>query len=157
MHAVSHRHPCGVWIEHLQTLCDIGHADAHAIWMSGGFRRIHADAVIFHFDHQLLFFHPTADDDAAALDLGRQPVLDRVLDQRLQDHAGDVCLERLGIKLLADPELLAEADDFDVEIIVDELHFFAQLHKGLLLIQEPPQNASKFEYDGPRRVRAYAH
>src|SRR5207253_1704770 len=97
--------------------------------------------------------HPTADHDAAALDLGRQPVLDRVLDQRLQDHAGDVCLERLGIKLLGYPQFLAEADYFDVEIIVDELDLFAQLHKGLLLIQEPPQNTCKLQDHSAGGVR----
>ena len=84
-------------------------------------------------------------------------MLDGILNQRLQDHAGHVGFERLSIELLGHTQLLAEADHFDVEIVVDELNFFAQLHEGLLLVQKPAKDAGKLEDHGARGIGTHPH
>ena len=80
-----------------------------------------------------------ADDDAAAAHLPRKPVLDRVLDERLQDHAGHDDVEGVGADLLLDLELRPEADDLDVEILVDRLELLAQRHEVIAAAQQPAQ------------------
>jgi len=88
--------------------------------------RPHAHAVIFHFNHQPRFDQAAAQRNAAAFDLGSKSVLDAVFDQRLEQHAGNHGFERRRIQILDDLELLAsKAYDFNVQIIVDELHFLA--------------------------------
>ena len=68
-------------------------------------------------------------------------MLDRVFNHGLQQHAGDKGVERLFVDLLEDLQLVAaEADHFDIEVIVDEFEFFAQRHKCLVLAQQPPQD-----------------
>src|SRR5262245_18563428 len=49
----------------------------------------HAEAVVVNFDDHLTVAQRRRDGDLSLADLARQPVLDRVLDERLQDHAGD--------------------------------------------------------------------
>ena len=48
----------------------------------------------FNFDDQVRIGEPAAQVDAAAVDLRRQAVLDGVLHQRLQQHAGDHGIQR---------------------------------------------------------------
>ena len=51
-------------------------------------------------------------------------MLDGILHNRLQHHAGNNHVQSLWIEIFDDPQLLcAESRDFDIEIVVDELHF----------------------------------
>ncbi len=57
-------------------------------------------------------------------------MLDRVLHQRLQQHAGHHHVERCRIEFLHHPQFVRpEAHHLNVEIVVDEFHFFAQRHE----------------------------
>ena len=77
--------------------------------------------VVFDFDHDALVLAPAADDDGADADLAGEAVLDRVLDQRLQDHARHDDVDGVGTDLLAHAQLRSELDDLDVEVLVDRL------------------------------------
>ena len=79
------------------------------------------------------------DGDAAAADLARQAVLDRVLDQRLKDHARHDDVEGVGADLLVDLQLRAEPDHLDVEVLVDRLELLAQRHEMVGAAHQPAQ------------------
>ena len=122
---------------------DIDHADAGAGRSTCAGSR-HAHAIVFHFDYHAAIGATAANVDAAAIDFVGQAVLDGVFDQRLQNHAGNQMVERGGVKLLHDFQLVAaEARDLDVEIVVEEFEFFAQRHEGVALAQQPPQNVAQ--------------
>src|SRR5207245_221401 len=69
----------------------------------------------------------------------------------------DVGVERFRLQLLDDAELLPEAHNFNVEIVVDELDFVTQLHEGLLLIQQASQDTREFQDHGAGCVGIDAH
>ena len=113
-----------VAVNHLQALGDIHHADARARRTAGS-RNRHADAVVFHLDDDLACGRPAAKEDAAALYFVGQSVLDGVLHQRLQDHAGNQVVERGGVEFLEDLQLLApEAHHLDIQVVIEELDLF---------------------------------
>src|SRR5215469_6666151 len=117
-----------------------------------------SNSVIFDFDDQAGIGNPTAEINAATLDLGRQAVLDRILNQRLQQHARNHDIERGRIKLLHHPQFLpAKADDFDIEIVVDEFEFFPQPSKCLTAIQKAPENGRQFKDHVASSVGIEAH
>ena len=64
-------------------------------------------------------------------------MLDRVLDERLQDHARDDDVERAGADLLVHLELRPEPDDLDVEVLVNRLELFAERHEVIGAAHEP--------------------
>ena len=81
----------------------------------------HADAVVFYFDEEAALVGDfAADGDGAATDAGLEAVLDAVFDERLEKHAGDDDVQGVVGDFFDDFELFAEADDFDVEVIVGE-------------------------------------
>ena len=96
--------------------------------------------------------------DAAAIDFRRQSVLDRVLHQRLQQHAGDHDVERRSFEFLHHAQLVAtEADDFNVEIVVDEFHFFTQRHKSIAAVEQAAQNVGQLDDQFTGRIGIEAH
>src|SRR5208282_2242802 len=154
-------HLRGIAIEHLQTLGNVGHADAAAPKTIGLLKQLrcpHADTVVFHFDHQARFDQPAAQRNAAAFDFGRKPVLDAVLDQRLQQHAGNHDCQRRRVKVLDNLELVpSKAHNFNVEIIVDELHLLAQRNERIRTMQQAAKNGSELQDHVTRRVGIEAH
>src|SRR5476649_670739 len=86
----------------------------------------HPEAVVVHLDDGVAVLEDRRDGDAPLADLPRQPVLDRVLDERLQDHAGDDDVEGVGADVLHDFQLGTEPHDLDVEIFVDRFELLAQ-------------------------------
>jgi len=121
-------------------------------------RRFHAHAVILDLDHQPRLDDATSQRDAAAFDLGRKSVLDAVFDQRLQQHARDHGFEGHRIEILHHLELVpSKAYDFNIQIIVDELHFFAQRDKRIRAVQQAAKNGREFQDHLPRRIGIEAH
>ena len=55
----------------------------------------HAEPIVVHLDDRVAVAQHRPDGNPAAADFARQPVLDRVLDQRLQDHARNDDVERV--------------------------------------------------------------
>ena len=85
-------------------------------------------------------------------------MLDRVFHQRLQQHAGHHHIERCRLQFLHHSQLVAaEAHDFNVEIVVDELEFFVQRDKGVAAVQQSPQNRGQLDDQFARRIRIKAH
>ena len=64
-------------------------------------------------------------------------MLDGILHQGLEQHARDHGVERRGLHFFHHPQLVApEADDFNVEIVVDEFQLFAQRHKSIAAVEQ---------------------
>src|SRR6185436_10170201 len=85
--------------------------------------------------------------DAASLNLRSNAMLDRVFDNRLQNHAGYEAAEGRSVNLLFDSQLvLAKANLFDIEIIIDELQDLPQRDEVFMPLQQFPQDVREF-YD----------
>ena len=101
---------------------------------------------------------PAAQVDAAAVDLRRQAVLDRVFHQRLQQHARDHGVQRRDFDFFHHPQFVAtETDHFNVEIVVDEFQFFPQGHKGIAAVEQATQDVGQLDDQLAGRVRIEAH
>ena len=99
-------------------------------WSSDSGKEPHP--VVVDLDDDAAVFAMAADRDRARTDLAREAVLDRVLDQRLQDHAGDDEIERVGVDVLDHFQLGTEANDLDVQVFVDRFELFTQRHEMLV-------------------------
>src|SRR5690242_20816171 len=76
----------------------------------------HSDAIIFNLYRQQPVMKPAAQVNGSAVDLRGESVLDGVLDQRLQEHAGDDGIERSFVEILDHAQLVAaEAHNLDVD------------------------------------------
>src|SRR5690242_8860451 len=118
----------------------------------------HSDAIIFNLYRQQPVMKPAAQVNGSAVDLRGESVLDGVLDQRLQEHAGDDGIERRFVEILDHAQLVApEAHNLDVEVVVDELELLAQLDEGVAFAQQPPQNVGEFYDDLARGIGIEAH
>src|ERR1700690_2620275 len=83
----------------------------------------------------------------------RQAMLDGIFDHRLQQHGGDEGGESFFLDFLEDLQFVAaEADHFDVEIIVNEFQLFAQRHERFVFAQQSPQNVRKLQHDAARHI-----
>src|SRR3972149_3029206 len=95
-------------VEHLQALVDVGDADAALVDLGdavGG----DADPVVFDFDNQAAVVAGGAQADLPAFQPRPQAVADGVLDDGLQEHAGDDNVEGFVVGLFAELELLRAA------------------------------------------------
>src|SRR5207245_2562312 len=76
----------------------------------------------------------------------RQAMLYGVLDQRLQQHARNHGVERRSLELLHDTQLVAtEADDFNIEIVVDKFQLLAQGDEGVRAAEQAAQDIGQFD------------
>src|SRR6266404_7483274 len=143
-------------VEHVQPLADVAQSDAfdvHVRHLLFG----NAHAVVFNFNMQPAVTRCRSQLNFSAAELGRKTVFQTILHNRLEEHAGDKGLEGLFAELLDDFEIVAaEAGHFDVQVIVDELQFFAERHEGLMLAEEPPQNIAEFQDHAARGIRINA-
>ena len=58
-------------------------------------------------------------------------MLNRILNQGLEQHGRYHHFERFRLEFLDDPQLVTpEAHDFNVQVVVDEFHFLAQGNEG---------------------------
>ncbi len=73
-------------------------------------------------------------------------MLDAVFNQRLQQHARHHGFERCRIEILDNLELVpSKTHDFNIQIIIDELHFLAQRNKRIRTVQQAAKNGSEFQ------------
>src|SRR5436190_22206274 len=77
--------PAAGAVDRPQPLVDVAQADAAAAGLLEALLR-HAEAVVVDLDDGAAVARRRADRDAPAANLARQAVLDRILDERLQDH-----------------------------------------------------------------------
>src|SRR5580704_10038200 len=135
-----------VAVEQAEAFVNIADADSAAVNFSealGG----DAQAVVFDFNEQAALDATGAEVDFAAFEARGETVLDGIFDHGLKQHARDKSFESLVVNFLEDLKLVAaEANDFDVEIIVDEFELFAQRDEGFVLAQEAAKNVGELEY-----------
>ena len=101
----------------------------------------HPEPIVFHLDDRVALPRNAADRDPPLADFPSQAVLDRVLDERLQDHARHDDVEAGLVDLLVDHERGAKADALDVQILVDRRKLLAKGHEVLLVPQQTSQQA----------------
>jgi len=131
-------------VEDAEAFADVAEADAFDVDV-GHFFFGDADTVVLDFDVQAAFDINRAQLDFAAVEFGREAVFQTVFDDGLQQHAGDEGFESFFVDLFDDVEVVAaEAGDFDVEIVVDELEFFAERDESLVFAQEAAQDVAEF-------------
>src|SRR5438105_9437368 len=112
-----------------QALVDVAQADAAAVGaLEPVFDHVgaHAQPIVVDLDNRVAVPGGRADRDPSAADFSREPVFDRVLHERLQEHARHDDIQRIDADLLVDFQLRSEAHDFDVQILVDRFELFAQ-------------------------------
>ena len=137
------RHIGSVTVHHLQPLRDILPCRYRFLKVPCAVRR-NTHAVIFHLDHQALIGAAAAQINAAALNFVREAVLDGVLHQRLQNHAGHQMIERCRLQFLHDSQLVvAKARDLDIEIVVEKFQLLAQRNERIALAQQAAQNVAQ--------------
>src|SRR6185312_937404 len=167
-----HRHVSVGAIENAQAFGDVVHADAFGVSSStiavahvvAPLAKVrighqHAGAVILNFKNQaMLRLQAAAQGDLSPVNLRRESVFDGVLHQRLQHHAGDNHLQAERIEVFYNPQLFgAEASDFDVKIIVDELHFLPQHYKGIVFSEQRAQDAGQLDDEIARLLGPHTH
>ena len=80
------------------------------------------------------------------MDAWFEAVLDAVLDERLEQDAGDENFECAGIDLLFHSELVgAEADDFNVEVVVGEAELVAEGDVGVVILKQGAENVGELD------------
>ena len=140
-------------VEQAQAFVDVADADASSIDFCeplGG----DAHSVVFDFDEQPAIHAASANVDFSSLQTRAETVLDGIFHHRLEKHAGNEGFESVLVNFLKNLQLVAaEADHFDIEIIVDEFEFFAQGDKGLMLAQEAAQDIGELQDHAAGHVR----
>ena len=119
---------------------------------------VHADAVVLHLEQQAAVGeNAAAQGHGAAADAWLEAMLDRVLDQRLQQHAGDDDGQRLFGDLLDDAQFFAEADDLDVEVVVGEGELVGERDERLAVLQQHAQDVGQLDDHLARQFRLRTH
>src|SRR6202043_3817059 len=94
-----------------------------------------SDAVVFDGNDQAAVLRCGANGEFAAAKFGGQAVLQRVFDNRLQEHAGNEGGERVFVNLFVNHESVApEPRDFNIQVVVDKIEFLLQGHKRFVLL-----------------------
>ena len=107
-----------------------------------------AHAIVGNFDLQAAVFAGGTQEDAAAFKFWREAMLQAVFYHGLQQHAGDEGFEGHFVDFFDDVQIVvAEASDFDVEIVVDKGEFFTQGHKGFVLAQQAAEDVAELQHD----------
>src|SRR5215831_4726440 len=117
----------------------------------------YSDTIVDDFESKFSSRSPRSQGNGAPSDLGTNAVPYGVLDQRLKNHAGDGHLQGVRVDLLVDPELIGpETQDFDVQIVVDEIDFLLQGHKMNLALQPAAEDVRQLQKHASCRVRIKA-
>ena len=71
---------------------------------------------------------------------------------------GTATSRRLAFNFLHDPQfVMSEADDLDIQVIVNKIELVFELNEGIALPQQSPQNVRKLDDHLARLVRIEAH
>src|SRR4029077_20512211 len=145
-----------VAVDEAQPLVNVADTDSAAVHLRNALGR-NAHTVVGNFDGETAIAVMSADVNLAALEPRRQAMLDRIFHHRLKEHAGNKRLERLRIDFLENLQLVAaEADHFDVQVVVNELELFAQRDACLRLAQQAPQDVRELQDHAAGHVRIEA-
>ena len=92
-------------------------------------RRAQSDPVVAHGQAEDADVERGGDRDVSALRSPRQPVTDRVLDDRLQRHARHLHAQRLRCRLPRDGEPVGEAQPLDLEVRLQRAELLCERHR----------------------------
>jgi hypothetical protein len=119
-------------------------------------RRHEARAAVAHFDDERAVFSHRADVHPPDSPLRVHPVLDRVLDDRLQDHRRHQPGERIGRNVPFDAQPIGEPNPLNGNVVVEEFHLARQRNLfGVLLERRAEQSAQPADRLGDRRLVAF--
>ena len=139
-------------VKNFQALVNV--ADANSLHVN--LRHAHfgnSHAVIFNFNLQAAVIERGADADVSAFQFSGEAVLQRIFHDGLEHHAGNEGVESSLINLLKYLEIFAaETDDFDIEIVVDEIKFFTQRDECFVFAQQAAKNVAEFYDDDARHI-----
>ena len=107
-----------------------------------------ADAVVADFDPELLALPARRNLHESRAGLRRHAVLDRILDERLQNQPRHFGVERLGIDVEPDRQAILEARLLDLEVLLQELQ---------LLLQRDARRARAVERQAEQIAQAADH
>src|SRR5262249_4440238 len=125
-----------ITVEEAEALVDVRDADAAAVNLGESIGR-NAETVVGNFDEEAAVAAMGADVNLSAFETRGGTMVDGVFDHRLEQHGGDKGVESFGFDLLEDLQLVAaETDDFDIEVVVDEIELFAERNERFVLAQE---------------------
>ena len=116
---------------------NIANADpSSAVHLGESFRR-DSHTVVGNFDRETAIELVRADVNLASLKARAKPVFDGIFDHGLEQHTGNEGIERLGIDLLKDLQLVtAEADHLDIQVVIDEFQLIAQGDERFVFTQK---------------------
>ncbi len=136
--------------KNFQALVHVANADSlHVNLRHAHFGDSHA--IIFNFNLHAAVVQSGANANVSAFEFSGKAVLQRIFHDGLQHHAGNEGVEGALVNFLKYLKIFAaEADDFDVEIVVDEIEFFAQRDEGFVFAQQAAKNVAEF-YDNDAR------
>jgi hypothetical protein len=103
-----------------------GVAQADAFLQSRVFGQ--ATAIVLHVQFKLVLAARRPQNDLTPSRMRGDPMLDRVLDERLQEKIGYVRSEGFRFNLAADGEALTEARLLDFQVAIKKIQFLAQRH-----------------------------
>ena len=84
-------------------------------------------------------------------------MLDAVLDQGLQQHAGHQQLQRVGIDFLHHAQLLrAKPHHLDAQVVVGKGQLFAERHIRIVILEQRAQDVAQLHNHLPRHLRPEA-
>jgi hypothetical protein len=140
-------------VEQAEAFVNVADADASAVNFGealGG----DAHSIVFDFDEQPAIHAASANVDFSSLQTRGEAVLDGIFDHGLKQHAGNESVESVFVNFLENLQLVAaEADDFDVEVIVDEFEFFAQRDERFVLAKQAAQDVGELQDHAAGHVR----
>src|SRR5262245_27359042 len=139
-------------IDHAEALAHVGETDAARHRLLETLEQ-EPHTVVFNLNHDARLVAPAANHDCASTHFPREAMLNRVFDQRLEDHAWHHEIERVRRKILAHAQLWPETHHLDVEIFVDGFDFLPQRDEVLLAAKQPPQQCGELVDQRARRFR----
>ena len=143
-------------VDHAQPLVHVAQADSDRQGLAQPLRG-HPHPVVGHLDEGGAIAALGPQQDAPAADLAGEPVLDGVLDERLQDHARHEHVHGGRVDVLLDTKLRPEPDDLDIQVLVDRRQFLAQTDEVVLTAHETTEQARQAADDHPGRLGLGPH
>ncbi len=113
-------------------------------------------AAVPHFDGQRSILTNRAHVHVSHAALAVDAVLDRVLDDRLQDHGRHEPVERIGRDAFLDAQPIGKPNALDRDVVIQEVHFAGERNFfGLLVEGGAQQVAQPADRLGHRRLIAF--
>jgi len=106
----------------------------------------HAHAVVSYFDDHAIAFELAAQSYSAPVNARLESMLDRVFNERLKQNAGNQDVEGVRIDFLLNVQFVcAEADHFDVQIVIGKAELAAQWYVSVMVFEQGAKNVGELD------------